>query len=71
VNRVQVAYTVEGKVLGGTPVQRGARAHCGILPSPEYLVAEFDVPADLWPLVGVDVSTAEHKLIVRGSPHRP
>ena len=74
-NRVQVAYTVEGKVLGGTPVQRDARAHCGILPSPEYLVAEFDVPAehtelapaDLWPLVGVDVSTAEHKLIVRGS----
>jgi hypothetical protein len=23
-------------------------------------------PADLWPLVGVDVSTAEHKLIVGG-----
>jgi hypothetical protein len=77
--RVQVAYTEEGKVLGGTPVQRGARAHCRILPSPEYLLAEFDVPAehtelalaDLWPLVSVDVSTAEHKLTVRGPSHRP
>jgi hypothetical protein len=70
--RVQVAYTGEGKLPGGTIIREGARAHCRILPSPEYLVAEFEVPAahatrdpaDLWPRVRIDVSAAEHVLTV-------
>jgi hypothetical protein len=70
--RVQVAYTGEGRLLGGTVIRQDARAHCRILPSTEYLVAEFEIPAahatldpaDLWPRVRIDVSAVEHTLIV-------
>jgi hypothetical protein len=70
--RVQVAYTEAGRLLAGTIIQPDAPAHCRILPSAEHLVAEFEIPAehsaldpaDLWPRVRVDVSGAEHTLIV-------
>jgi hypothetical protein len=70
--KVQVAYTGEGRLLGGTIVRQDARAHSRIMPSPEYLVAEFEIPAahatldpgDLWPRVRIDVSAADHVLII-------
>jgi len=70
--RVQVAYNGEGRLLGGTIIRQDARAHGRILPSSEYLVAEFDIPpahatlnpADLWSRVRIDVSAADHVLIV-------
>jgi hypothetical protein len=73
--RVQVAYTREGRLLGGTVVRQDARAHCRILPASEHLVAEFEIPAahamlnpdDLWPRVRIDVSAAEHRLIIADS----
>lgn len=70
--RIQVAYTPEGKLLGGTVIRQDAPAHCRIRPAAEYLVAEFEVPAshasrdpaDFWPRVRIDVGAAEHRLVV-------
>ena len=70
--RVQVAYTGAGRLVGGTIIRQDTPAHCRILPSTEYLVAEFEIPdahatldpADLWPRVTIDVGPAEHRLIV-------
>jgi hypothetical protein len=70
--KIHVAYTREGRIVGGTIVQPNTRVRCRILRSPDFSVAEFDVPAkhatltpaDLWSRARIDVSTARHKLIV-------
>jgi hypothetical protein len=71
--KIHVAYTREGRIVGGTIVQPNVRVRCRIMPSSDCRVSEFDVPArhtaltpaDLWSRVRIDVSAAQHKLIVR------
>jgi hypothetical protein len=73
--RIQVAYSAEGRLLAGAPADDEGPAHARIMPGGGYLVAEFELrpehrglaPADLWPLVSVDVSQAEHRVILNPS----
>jgi hypothetical protein len=71
--RVQVAYTSDGMLVAGMSLEQSGPARCRIAPAEHYTVGEFEIapeqaglePAELWCRVVIDVSQAEHRLLIR------
>ena len=71
--RIQVAYTSDGRLVGGTSLEQSGPARCRIAPADHYVLGEFELgpeyaalePAELWGRITIDVSASEHQIVVR------